>query len=135
MAANYAYAPGRYFVALLFIITALMFFRSADFAFAESVIAAHKLLFPSLLLVATIVMQLSCGTMIAIGWNVKWPSAILLVWLVPATWMFHPFWAATGPDVPNPTFQFLKNVAIAGALLLLIGTAANGSKRRSTTPA
>jgi putative oxidoreductase len=126
---------GRCLVAFIFIIAGLMFFRAADFAFAESVIAAHGLPFPALLLVGTMIIQLACGLMMVIGWKVNWAATILLVWLVPATWMFHPFWAATGPEVPNQTFHFLKNVAIAGALLLIAASSGPSWQRPSDAPA
>jgi len=114
---------GRALLALLFIIAGLMFFRSADFAFAESVIAGHGLPFPRVLLVSTIILQLGCGVMMLVGWKAQSAAAVLLIWMIPATLLFHSFWAVPADQVPNETFHFLKNIAIAGALLLVIGLA------------
>jgi putative oxidoreductase len=120
---EYVAAAGRALLALLFIIAGLMFFRSADFAFAQSVISNHGLPFPGLLLVATMVVQLGCGGMMLVGWKSHWAAAILLVWLIPATLLFHSFWAVPPDQVPDQTFHFMKNIAVAGGLLLVIGLA------------
>ena len=120
---HYYAVAGRSLLALLFIVGGLMFFRSADFAFARSVIASYKLPFPRVLLIGTMAIQLGCGGMLIVGWNAHLASTIVLVWLIPATAMFHPFWKVPPGQVPNETFHFLKNIAIAGGLLLVMGSA------------
>ena len=44
-----------------------------------------------------------------------------LIWLVPATVLFHAYWAAPPEQVADQTFHFLKNLSVAGALLLVAG--------------
>jgi putative oxidoreductase len=113
---------GRLLLGGLFIVAGLMFFRHGDFEFARSVIAAHGLPFPTLLLVGTMVMELVCGTMIVTGWQARWAAIVLLIWLVPATWLFHAPWSAPADQVANQIFHCLKNIAIAGGLLLVVGS-------------
>lgn len=120
--ARIALAAGRILLASLFITAGLMFFRSADFAFALSVIAGHGVPFASLLLGCTMAIQLACGGMMLINWHARWAALVLVIWLVPATLLFHAFWSAPLDLVADQTFHFLKNVAIAGALLLVAGT-------------
>jgi putative oxidoreductase len=116
-----AYVAGRVLLASLFIFGGLMFFRAPDFTFARSVIANHGLPFPAIWLVSTMVIQLGCGASILLGWREKWAAAILLIWIVPATVLFHPFWAVPAEQVHGTLFDFAKNVAVAGALLLTLG--------------
>jgi putative oxidoreductase len=123
---QYYVAAGRSLLGLLFIIGGLMFFRRPDFSFARSVIASHRLPYPALLLIITMGMQLGCGAMMLMDWNARVAATIFLVWLVPATAMFHPFWKVPPEQVPNETFHFLKNMAIAGGLLLVMGLGNSG---------
>jgi putative oxidoreductase len=116
-----AIAAGRTLLASLFITAGLMFFRSPDFAFAESVITAHGLPAARAMLICTMILQLGCGGLMLINWHARWAALGLLVWLVPATMLFHAFWAAPPEQVANQTFHFLKNISVAGALLLVAG--------------
>ncbi len=75
---------------------------------------------------------------IIVGYQARIGAALLLVFLVLATYFFHNFWAvpadslwvlSSNPDVKMPvaqveTINFLKNVGLMGAMLLVI---ANGS--------
>src|SRR5258708_3743951 len=94
-----AIAAGRTLVAALFITAGLMFFRSPDFAFAESVISGHGLPYARTLLICTMLMQLGCGGMMLVNWHARWAAFALLVWLIPATMLFHAFWAAPPAQV------------------------------------
>jgi putative oxidoreductase len=118
---RFAIAAGRALLASLFIAAGLMFFRRPDFAFAESVIAGHGLPYARILLICTIFIQIGCGGMMLVNWHARWAALTLLVWLIPATMLFHAFWAAPPEQVADQTIHFLKNVAVAGALLLVVG--------------
>jgi putative oxidoreductase len=98
-----------------------MFFRSPDFAFAESVISGHGLPYARILLICTMLIQLGCGGMMLVNWHARWAALTLLIWLIPATVLFHAFWAAPPEQLADQTFHFLKNVGLAGALLLVVG--------------
>jgi putative oxidoreductase len=117
-----AIAAGRTLLASLFVTAGLMFFRSPDFAFAESVIAGHGLPYARILLICTMLIQLGCGGMMLVNWHPRWAALTLLIWLIPATILFHAFWAAPPEQLADQTFHFLKNIAVAGALLLVAGT-------------
>jgi putative oxidoreductase len=125
---RYCSLIGRVLIASLFITAGLLFLRSADFAFAANFMAAKGVPYPRVLLIATMVFQLGFGGMILAGWRLRWAAAGLLVWIVPATLIFHSFWEAPPAQAPNEMFHFLKNVAVAGGLLLLIS---NGDRRRT----
>jgi putative oxidoreductase len=120
---NYVGDAGRALLAVLFITGGILFFRRGDFAFALSVISSYKLPFPRLLLMGTMAIQLICGAMLLVGWKAGWAASVFLVWLVPATAVFHPFWRAPPAQAPNEMFHFLKNIGIAGGLLMVVAYA------------
>ncbi|MCS7271144.1 MAG: DoxX family protein, partial [Gemmataceae bacterium] len=46
---------------------------------------------------------------------------LLIVFLIPATVIFHNFWAFEGQEQQMQMIMFLKNLAILGGLLLVVG--------------
>jgi putative oxidoreductase len=126
---RYCSLMGRVLIASLFITAGLLFFRSADFSFAYTFMSAKGVPYPRVLLIITIVFQLGFGAMILAGWKVRWAAGALLVWMVPATLIFHSFWDSPPAQAPNEMFHFLKNVAVAGGLLLLISNDDGGRTR------
>jgi len=74
---------------------------------------------PEILIVIT-TLELIAALLIFFGIKEKFGAFLLLIFFVPATFLLHPFWFLTGA---NRTFQmvmFLKNIALLGALLLLM---------------
>lgn len=63
--------------------------------------------------------ELLGGIAILIGFQVRIVCWILFLYLIPTTFIFHNFWAASGAEQQNLMFHFLKNAAIMGGLLLL----------------
>ncbi len=83
-------------------------------------------LVPILLLIATIFEGLG-GLLLFIGVRLKAGATLLLLVLIPATIVMHPFWMATGADAQMQLVMFLKNIGILGGLFLLL--AAGGAKK------
>ncbi len=83
--------------------------------------AAKGIPLPEVLLAVTIVLVVAGALMILLGWHARWAAAVLFVWLIPVTFLYHDFWAAQPAQVFNQTTHFMKNVAIMGALLHLFG--------------
>ena len=81
---------------------------------------------PAVLLGVAIGFKLIGSVMVLIGWHSRC-GALLLLFLLPATYYFHPFWAidpSTNPgEFQNQMIHCLKNVALMGAMLLIM---ANG---------
>lgn len=81
--------------------------------------AAKGLPLVPLLLAGTIVLELGGGLMLALGWKARWAALAIFLWLIPVTVIFHPFWGIDAAQVQNQMNHFLKNVAIAGAMLMM----------------
>ena len=76
---------------------------------------------PEVLLAGATGLEIFGGASLLAGWKTRWGAAALIVFLVPVTLVFHGFWAYQGAEVQLQMIQFLKNVAIGGGLLAVIG--------------
>ena len=63
----------------------------------------------------TVAFQLLGALSLILGYKIKLGSALLIVFLIPATLLFHNF-----IDDPSQINAFLKNVGLIGGLLMLI---------------
>lgn len=74
---------------------------------------------PELLLIFTIAFQILGGLSLLLGYKVKIGSILLILFLIPATLVFHnPIGDA------NQINDFLKNIGLIGGLLMVIYTGA-----------
>lgn len=70
-----------------------------------------------LLAAATVIFQLLGAALVLLGYQVKVGAALLIVFLIPASLLFHNFIAD-----PSQLNAFLKNLGLIGGLLLVIYT-------------
>ena len=82
--------------------------------------AADLLIWPAALL------ELAAGAMLVLGWNARWAALALIVFTLPATFIFHAYWGVPADEVMNQQIHFMKNLAILGGLLSVF---AHGSGR------
>lgn len=83
--------------------------------------AAKAMPVPEILLVPAIVILLAGGVMLLVGWKARWAALALIVFMIPATFYFHGFWAYPETQFVNQFHHFFKNLAIIGALLMVMG--------------
>ncbi|MEO1399872.1 MAG: DoxX family protein [Cyanobacteria bacterium J06635_1] len=109
------YVPliARTFLAVIFIQTGLN--KIADFAGTQQQIASVGIPLAGLVTAFTILFELLGGISLIIGYQAQIGAILLLVFLVPATLMFH-------NPIADPTqmIQFMKNLAIMGGLLMVV---------------
>ena len=60
------------------------------------------------------------GLFVLLGIKEKLGAALLLLFIIPTTILYHPFWFFEGPMRELQAAMFLKNLAILGCLLLLL---------------
>lgn len=70
-------------------------------------------------LAIAVLLKLVGGTLLALGIKTRWAVAALVLFLLPATFIFHDFWAAAPEDKSDQFIHFLKNGAILGGLFIL----------------
>ncbi|HEX4143569.1 MAG TPA: DoxX family protein [Pirellulales bacterium] len=79
---------------------------------------------PPLMLVGAIAFSIVGSLSVIVGYKARIGAALLLVFLVLATYYFHAFWKLEGQAQQQTMIDFLKNLSMAGAMLFIM---ANGS--------
>ena len=87
---------------------------------AQREVAASGLPWPTLLHLVTVVVQLGGALSILLGIEARLGALLLLLFLVPVTVMYHPFWKRSGGDFVVEADHFLSNLAIMGGLLMIV---------------
>ena len=111
------YPAGRALVGALFVVSGIG--KILGFAGVAGWMAGMGLPFASLLLAATIALEVGGGLALVTGFQARWASLGLALFLVPVTLIFHAFWGAGAAEFQNQLNHFLKNVAILGAMLVI----------------
>lgn len=116
---------GRVMLATIFLMSAVgnkipNFEKVSQYMSSEGVPAS------SLMLAGAIVFLIVGSLSIMLGFKTRIGAGLLIVFLALATYYFHDFWtfAPDSRDFEMQMIQFMKNLALAGAMLLLI---ANGA--------
>lgn len=111
-------AAGRALLSLIFVLSA--FGKLANLSgTAQYMDSAHMPLVP-FFLGGAIVLELLGGVSVLLGFKARYGAMALILFLIPATLIFHNFWAFEGAQQQMQMINFLKNVAIMGGLLLLV---------------
>jgi putative oxidoreductase len=111
---NYGQLAGRILVAPLFLISG--YHKITGFSGVAGYMAAKGMPFAEVLLVGAIVFEIAGGLMVLLGWHARWGALLLFVFTIPATFIFHNFWAVDAAQDQNQFNHFMKNLAILGAL-------------------
>ena len=85
--------------------------------------AASKGIGGALLAVAT-ALELLGGISVIVGYKARWGALALLVFLVPVTLVFHHFWGLPPDQQQQQLVEFLKNLGLAGGLLIVLSRGA-----------
>lgn len=103
---------GRIFLSLIFLMASVN--QIGNFSGTQQYMASFGMPATGFLLVCAILLELSGSVLLILGYRVKWGVVLLILFLIPATVIFH----TKFPD-PFQIIQFQKNLAILGGLLLL----------------
>jgi putative oxidoreductase len=116
---------GRLLLSFIFLFEAydsIVFYNKTKIQLAEHGFSSQQ----DELMILGIVLLVLGGLMILLGYRTTLGSILLLLYWVPVMIMKHDFWNASGEDDYRlQAILFMKNLAIAGALLKF--AAANGS--------
>lgn len=112
---------GRVLMALLFVPAGI----SKIFGFAGTVgyIASIGLPLPALFAVGAIVTEVDVGLALLVGFHTRIAALFLAVFTLIAGFLFHAFWSAPEAMAQMQQVMFMKNIAIAGGLLVVAGAA------------
>ncbi|MBN2527879.1 MAG: DoxX family protein [Deltaproteobacteria bacterium] len=107
---------GRFGLSAIFLMSALG--KIFDFQGTQAYMESAGMPLTAFFLVGAILLQTGGGLSLLLGYQVRWGVVALLVFLVPATLIFHAFWAVPPEMQQMQMINFMKNMAIGGALLL-----------------
>lgn len=116
-----SYAPllGRILLAFIFLQSG--FDKVLNYSKTMSLMAARGVPEPQILLPLAVAALFIGSIMILIGWKARWGALALIVFMIPTTLYFHGYWAYPEPLQLNQFHHFVKNLAIIGALLMILG--------------
>ena len=113
---RYLVPVGRALFALIFVMASFGHFTARSIGYA----ASQGVPFASLLVPLSGIIALVGGRSIAFGYRAKLGAWLIVLFLVPVTFMMHRFWAMTDPMAAMmQQVMFLKNVALLGGALLI----------------
>jgi putative oxidoreductase len=106
----------RIFFAFIFVYSARNHFTAMGVNYAASAgVPAANILVPLSGLLALI-----GGLSVAFGFKARWGAWLLVLFLVPVTFMMHNFWSVADPTVRQMQMvNFMKNIALLGGSLLI----------------
>ncbi|HEY1598041.1 MAG TPA: DoxX family protein [Pirellulales bacterium] len=114
---------GRMLLALIFVASG--FGKIADWEGTQGYMASAGMVAIPVFLVGAIVFEIVGGLSVASGFKARWGALALIVFLIPTTLIFHGFWRETEPGPSRvQMINFMKNVAIAGAMLTIVARGA-----------
>ena len=116
-----SYAPllGRILLAFIFLQSA--FDKVLNYGKTMGLMAVRGVPEPQILLPLAIAALFIGGIMILIGWKARWGALALIVFMIPTTLYFHGYWGYPEVLQLNQFHHFVKNLAIIGALFMIMG--------------
>ena len=96
---------------------------------------------PQLLLAGAFVFLVVGSLSVIAGYKARIGAALLLTFLVLASYYFHPFWKLEGQAQQEQMIQFMKNLSMMGAMLFIVANGAGSMSvdswlhKRATAPA
>jgi putative oxidoreductase len=107
---------GRFLYSLIFIMSGLNHFTSGSISYAAN--AGVPL--ASILVPVSGIIALIGGLSVLTGFHTRTGSLLLLLFLVPVTFIMHNFWAVPDPEMAQmQMIHFMKNLALIGGATLL----------------
>ena len=107
----------RILLALMFILSG--FGKLTDIQGTAGYIASGGLPFPMLLAAGVGALELLGGLALVIGFQARWVGLVLGLFTLVASVVFHPFWAVPADQQSITQLLFMKNLPVAGGLLLV----------------
>lgn len=113
---------GRIMLSAIFLLSAVGN-KIPNFSATAEAMASQGVPVPNVMLVGAIAFLIVGSLFVIAGYKARIGATLLLVFLILATYYFHDFWTMSGAAAMQQQIQFMKNLALGGAMLMLI---ANG---------
>jgi putative oxidoreductase len=109
---------GRILLALMFLIAGIGKI-GAGFAGTVGYIGSVGLPMPQVAAIGAIIVEIVASLALIIGWKTRWAALALAIFSVAAALLFHNYWAMPANQQMMQQIIFMKNLAVAGGLLML----------------
>jgi putative oxidoreductase len=107
---------GRILFSLIFIFSGFSHFKKESMDYA----ASHGVMMPEVLVPASGILAILGGISVLLGLKAKWGAWLLILFLVPVTFMMHNFWTLTDAGMKQiQMVMFMKNISMLGGALLI----------------
>ena len=123
----------RVLLALMFVLAG--FSKFGNLQGTAGYIASGGLPMAGLLAPLVAALEVIGGLMLIVGWQARWAALALALFTLAASVGFHNFWAMPADKAYMQQLMFMKNLAVAGGLLLIYSFGAGPGSldaRRST---
>ena len=121
---NSAALAGSILLALIFIISG--YGKITGYAGTAGYMASKGLPMVAVLLPLAILVELGGGLLIALGWKARWAAALIFLFLIPVTLVFHNPIGLDAAQAQQQMINLLKNVSIMGGMLGLFAFGPGG---------
>ena len=109
---------GRVLLSLIFILSGVG--KIFDWGGTAGYMSAYGMPMVPLFLIGAIVLELTGGFSVLLGYKAKWGALLLILFLIPTTFIFHAFWGVADPMMQKMQMaSFLKNFSIMGGLFMV----------------
>ncbi len=108
---------GRVLIALLFVPAG--WGKIAGFAGTVGYIASKGVPLPAVCAAIAIAAELGLGLLLLVGFKARWAALGIAAFTFVITFIFHNFWAVPAADQMAQQINFMKNLSIAGGMLVL----------------
>ena len=113
---------GRLLLALMFILAGISKFSNLQGT--AGYISSGGLPMGMLLAPVVAALELLGGLAILVGWQARWAALALAVFTIFASLFFHKFWDVPAAQATVQKLMFMKNMAVAGGLLMMFSLGA-----------
>lgn len=107
----------RVLLALMFILAGINKFGNLEGT--AGYVASGGLPLAGLLAPLVATLEVVAGLMVLVGWQARWAALALALFTLAASVLFHAFWSMPADKAYLQQLMFLKNLAVAGGLLLI----------------
>ncbi|MEQ5838713.1 DoxX family protein [Paraburkholderia acidicola] len=108
----------RVLLAILFLVSGVLKVIGFDGMVGYATI--KHLPFPTLSILVALAIEIGCGSLLAVGYKVRWAALALIIFTLPTSFIFHPFWSVDAKQFDEQLYNFLKNISIIGGLLYVV---------------
>lgn len=109
---------GRVLLAAMFVMAG--YSKIGGFDGTAAYIASVGLPFPEVLTVLTIAVEIGAGLALIVGFQARIAALLLAGFTLAASVLFHNFWAMPADQAYVQQLMFMKNISVAGGLLMIV---------------